>query len=152
MIFPKNMHAFCSKFFARIFPCFDGHFDLNFHYIHLNDYMPIALTSHPIKVFENVLSKFILALGLNLLDPVSCRGLFALFALARRHTGTLALGFMLWCPGVITSDLYCCISINQSLDSRAHLSVGGAIVRWIRQCMSTQWIVAPLPSVTPTIE
>ena len=31
---------------------------------------------------------FILALGLNLLDPVSCSGLFALFALARRRAGT----------------------------------------------------------------
>ena len=74
MIFPKNKHAFCSKFVARIFPCFDGHFDLNFHYIHLDDYMPIALTSHLIKVFENVLSKFIVAFMEmnNLEENVKC--------------------------------------------------------------------------------
>ena len=62
--------------------------------------------------------KFILALGLNLLDPVSCRGLFALFALAMPHTGTLAVGFMLWSlPGRHIRPLLLCInqSINQSI-------------------------------------
>ena len=62
-------------------------------------------------------------LGLNLLDPVSCRGLFALFA----------LGFMLWSlPGRHIRPLLLCInqSINQSLDSDAHPPVGGV---WSRR-------------------
>ena len=49
----------------------------------------------------------ILALGLNLLDPVSCRGLFALVALARRRAGT----------GTHTAYLYCNL-LRGSLDGR----------------------------------
>ena len=59
-----------------------------------NDYEAKYNITQKINV-DTVRVSIILALGLNLLDPVSCRGLFALFALARRHTGTLALGFML---------------------------------------------------------
>ena len=41
-----------------------------------------------LKQLSHLTRYIILALGLNLLDPVSCRGLFALFALARRRAGT----------------------------------------------------------------
>ena len=50
---------------------------------------------------------FVLALGLNLLDPVSCRGLFALFALARRRAGTGCLPLPGTPGGTHTAYLYC---------------------------------------------
>ena len=76
------------------------------------------------------------------------------------YTGTLALRVHVVhvvMPGRPRQTFICCVRVCvegllSGLGPMCTPASRGASMRWIRKCIPTQWIVAPLSSVTPTIE